>query len=344
VREDEKIGDYTISPDCIYFKGDAPCIYHKKLRKQCRCDKFAPRGAKYLIVKLGAAGDVIRTTPILRYIIEKDPHAEITWVTEFPDFIPSLVKRVINAKDSLSLMAMLAEEFDYAYNLDKDYAACGLMNQVKAKVKKGYYLRDGICYPLDSDANDKYITGIDDLHYQQNSLSYIEETFLIIGAGKQVREYFLDEPSEENVVHIPNDLKRPLIGLNTGCGGRWITRLYPREKWQMLARLALDKDYGVVLLGGPDEDQRNKEIAGNVQGTYYPGTHSLKGFMSLISQIDLLVTSITMAFHVAVGYRKKTVVLNNCFNKNEFELYGRGEIIEPEVDCLACFRGICDKP
>jgi heptosyltransferase-2 len=50
-----------------------------------------------------------------------------------------------------------------------------------------------------------------------------------------------------------------------------------------------------------------------------------------------------MALHIAIALNKKLVLFNNIFNRNEFELYGLGEIIEPDVECLGCFKGECPK-
>ena len=36
------------------------------------------------------------------------------------------------------------------------------------------------------------------------------------------------------------------------------------------------------------------------------------------------------------------VLFNNIFNKHEFDLYGLGEIIEPDVDCKGCFKTSCE--
>ena len=33
--------------------------------------------------------------------------------------------------------------------------------------------------------------------------------------------------------------------------------------------------------------------------------------------------------------------MNNIFNKHEFELYGRGEVVEPEKECTCFFSPKC---
>ena len=47
--------------------------------------------------------------------------------------------------------------------------------------------------------------------------------------------------------------------------------------------------------------------------------------------------------HIAIGLEKKIILLNNIFNEHEFELYGLGKIIQPEVDCLGCYKTECSK-
>ncbi len=51
-----------------------------------------------------------------------------------------------------------------------------------------------------------------------------------------------------------------------------------------------------------------------------------------------------MALHIAIGLEKKIVLFNNVFNRYEFELYNLGEIIEPDVPCLGCFKSDCSEP
>ena len=58
----------------------------------------------------------------------------------------------------------------------------------------------------------------------------------------------------------------------------------------------------------------------------------------------MVVTSVTMAMHIAIGFEKKLVLLNNIFNKYEFELYELGEILEPnDRDCLVCYKNSCER-
>ncbi|MCX7766040.1 MAG: hypothetical protein N2246_04970, partial [Candidatus Sumerlaeia bacterium] len=52
----------VIKFDCKYYLGYKPC--GKSL--MCEgCQYYAPMGKRILIIKLGAMGDVLRTTPLL---------------------------------------------------------------------------------------------------------------------------------------------------------------------------------------------------------------------------------------------------------------------------------------
>ena len=49
-----------------------------------------------------------------------------------------------------------------------------------------------------------------------------------------------------------------------------------------------------------------------------------------------------MMMHIAIALKKQLMLFHNIFNVNEFELYGRGVIIEPTSSC-DCYFGISCK-
>jgi heptosyltransferase-2 len=48
-----------------------------------------------------------------------------------------------------------------------------------------------------------------------------------------------------------------------------------------------------------------------------------------------------MALHIALGLTKEIVLFNNTVNRHEFELYGLGEILEPEFECPCYYSPVC---
>ena len=95
-----------------------------------------------------------------------------------------------------------------------------------------------------------------------------------------------------------------------------------------------------MLLGGPEEDARNRRLAAET-GAFYPGVYPLDVFTAVMSRCDVVVTAVTMAMHLAIGLGKQLVLLNNIFNPAEFELYGRGEIVQPAQPCRCFFQPRC---
>ncbi|WP_231576156.1 glycosyltransferase family 9 protein [Hymenobacter sp. DG25B] len=71
------------------------------------------------------------------------------------------------------------------------------------------------------------------------------------------------------------------------------------------------------------------------------GTFPLEQFINLMQQMDLIVTQVTMAMHISIALQKPTVLMNNIFNPYEFDLYGRGQLVQPDRKCVCFYRGTC---
>jgi ADP-heptose:LPS heptosyltransferase len=336
---------YIVHRDCRQFRGELPCKPHKLYGVICEgCPHYDPVDMRILIVKLAAAGDVIRTTPLLRALCAKHPKCWISWLTETPDVVPTRSFDVNGADEVLNWgvdSTLVAEQtpWDWAIILDKDRPACALANKLQAKRRSGYELRNGRPAPVNDAALHKFLTGIDDHLNRANTLSYPQEIFQICGYEWQGEEYVLDpcldQPLPEGLPH-----ERPLIGLNTGCAPRWKSRLWPETYWIELATHLKQAGFGVLLLGGPMEHEKNLRIA-EVSGAIYRGYFPLKQFIRMVGEIDLMVTAVTMAMHIAIGLKKRLVLFNNIFNRHEFELYGRGDILEPIPPCDQFFVAEC---
>ncbi|MFZ1976759.1 MAG: glycosyltransferase family 9 protein [Bacteroidota bacterium] len=329
----------TVKTDCRFFKGDVPCRPHKIKGVHCdNCPDYDATGKNILFIKLAAIGDVIRTTPLLHRIKKEYPEAKIWWLTRTPEILPAEV----DVKLSFGLESILAlteTPFFLAFNLDKDREACALLNKIQAKKKYGYDLVNGLCHPLDSAAVQKWETGLFDDVNKENTKSYIEEIFALAGYTFAGERYILPF-SDWQDKRWKFAKGKKVVGLNTGCGGRWTSRLWPETYWVKLAASLKKNGCEVVLLGGEQEHEKNLRLAKKSKAKYF-GHYSLNGFINLMNHCDLVVTAVSMAMHLAIGLNKKIVLFNNIFNKNEFELYGLGEILEPEYDCTCYFSPTC---
>jgi ADP-heptose:LPS heptosyltransferase len=327
--------------DCLYFRGDLPCRPHKEYGYHCEeCPVYKNIEQKILIIKLGALGDVIRTTPILRKLREEYPNAHITWLTYTPEILDKVwINRFLSVNvESIELIKQI--EFDWAINLDKDSVAISIINSVKAKRKSGFTIDEfGHAKPISSEAEThKWMTGLFDDLSKQNTKHYVQEVFEILGYNFYDEEYILNV---EKTYDWDINHSKKVVGLNTGCGGRWTSRLWPNEYWIELAKNLSKRGYEVVFLGGEQENEKNKMLSEKSGGKYF-GHFDLKKFISLVDECDLVVTAVTMAMHIAMGLKKKTIIFNNIFNSNEFYLYGRGEVIEPDPNCDCYYSPECE--
>ncbi len=332
--------------DCRYFRGDIPCAPNKREGVHCDgCSHYDAITENILVIKLGAAGDVLRTTPILTPLRKEHPHARIWWLTHSPDLVPkSHVDRVLKW-NSESLETLHAIQFSRLINLDKDHYACALASRLTAERKDGFLLgKFGESEPANDLARAKFLTGIFDDVSLANHLEFTTELFAICGYECAGEEYILDTPRALEFAAL--DRSRPLAGLNTGAGARWTSRLWPVERWAELAESILDSGRNVILLGGPDEEERNREIHERTHGrAQYLGYFPLSEFIALVDNCELIVSGVTMGMHIAMALRKKLVLMNNIFNPYEFgDLYGLGEIVQPNKQCTCFFRGHCINP
>jgi heptosyltransferase-2 len=328
--------------DCLYFKGDVPCKPHKEHGYHCGdCPAYKKISKRILIIKLGAIGDVIRTTPLISTYKKLYPDCKITtWLTLTPAILPSGQIDEILKFDYNSALYLQHAEFDIAINLDKEKEASALLLTVKAREKFGYVLKDNVSQPVNELAFHKYHTGLFDDVSKANTLNYCTEIYAMCGLEYNGEPYLLDNHKDKGYTWPELDKSKKIIGLNTGCGDRWTTRLWPESYFSELASKLLAEGFQVLLLGGEQEDARNKRIQA-ASGALYLGFFPLSQFINLIEQCDLIVTQVTMGMHLTLGLGKKIVLMNNIFNPNEFDLFNKGEIVMPDKECQCFYRGSC---
>lgn len=332
--------------DCLHFKGGIPCKPNKENGKVCsNCDVYRPIEKRILIIKLGALGDVIRSTPLLEKYTKIYPNAHFTWVTWSPAILPNEV-HVKYKLDAVSIFNISNASFDIAINLDKEEEACKLLALVDSKEKFGFTWKNGHIAAATPAANHKLMTGFFDALSQENTKSYLEEIFEICHLKFEFENYSIPL-NQELSNQWNNDIQqlaqgKKIVGLNTGCGPRWNTRLWSNESWMDLAKKLAGAGYFPVFLGGELEHEKNTFFSKET-GFYYPGHFSLEEFIALTNSCEFVVTQVSMMMHIATALQKKLILMNTIFNAHEFELYGRGEIVGPPEPCICFYGNTCKK-
>jgi heptosyltransferase-2 len=351
----------NIKLDCRHFSGDKPCRFHKEEGVTCGiCDQYAPIGYKVLIIKLGAPGDVVRTTPVLRELHKTKQQAHITWITDIGSlpiiennpFIDRLWDRSVE-----TLSRLHTEEFDRVLSLDNSGDCASLASLARGRKKQGFGINSkGSIVPFNREAEQWLeMAAFDDVK-KANKRTYQDIIFEICGYRFNPDKHgiVLNLREEEKLVTkkfaLDNGLKREkmVVGLNIGAGRRWKMKRWTSEGFMALAeRLVYEDDVQVVLLGGPDETEMAEKIKSNLKGKGVRIIDSgcrntLRNFIAIIDACDVVVTGDTLAMHIAIGLGKKVMTFFGPTSAAEIELYGRGVKITADKDCTCCYRQQCD--
>jgi len=341
-------------PICKRFTGYKPCFPDHNCWED-GCKDNIPTGTRILIINLDAMGDVLMTTAQLPAIKRKFPESTIYWVT-LKNAAPllfnnPLVDHIFHF-DAESILILQQMKFDYVMNVDKSLRSCALLNRVNAKSKMGFGLNeDGKIIPVNKGAYYNYNLGMDDhLKFKVNEKTgqeYLSETFELSFNRDQ---YILELNDEEKKFISAFKKKKGLkakdkvVGFNTGC-----SELYPNKKMTIeqhifLIQKLLKKKYKIVLLGGPEDTTRNKEIYSHFKGKII-NTATMEGLRRGVcyeSIPDVIITGDSLGMHIAIGLKKYVIVWFGVSCWTEIDLYDRGiKLFQEDLFCSPCWKKSC---
>ncbi len=302
-------------------------------------------------------GDVLRTTPLLTALKNKYAGCRITWLVNQRSIEVLQGNPLIDcllALTAQNLAELEKQNFDLAVNLDKDKEALDAMMLARARKKAGFgRLAGGALSALDAKSDYAFRLGIDDdLKFRKNRKTYQEISFEQLGLVFKGEEYLfpLDEPS---ITYARNHLKalgvnlddgqRPIVGLNTGSGHRFAGKKLPVTGYTDLAKKFYDQvKADVLLLGGEEEIERNKEIERRAEcPVINTGSHPIKRFAAIVHECDVVISGDTIAMHVAIAMKVPVVAFFASTCAAEIELYGRGKKVVSAISCAPCYLKDC---
>ncbi|MGC8653690.1 MAG: glycosyltransferase family 9 protein [Candidatus Kryptoniota bacterium] len=356
-----KVFDFEV-PDCKRFTGYKPCFPYKICYEGCVLPdrKF---GTKILIINLDAMGDVLMTTAQLPGIKRKYPESYIAWIT-LKNAAPLLENNPliddIFKWEPESWMILEQMEFDIVLNADKSRRSAAFAMRINAKERLGFGLNgNGQIIPLNPEASYNYKLGIDDyLKFRINTRTgqdILAETFKL---PYQRDEYVLELTDEEKLLTelfrrsigvTDNDL---VVGFNTGC-----SELYPNKKMtieqhlDLISRFSEENNIKMLLLGGPEDTVRNREIyqraveknpAVITKLFNTPTTEGVRKGVVYENAADVVITGDSFGMHLAIALKKFVIAWFGVSCWNEIDLYERGVKLIPEgLFCSPCWKRKC---
>ena len=339
-----------VKADCRMFLGDRPCVWGGACEG---CEHYVKRGEHIVIVKLAAAGDVLRTTSILAPLKRAHPDSYITWVTD-PVSLPLIefnpyIDRALEFGFE-TWLTLLVQSIDLLICLDKEERACALTSALRASEKLGFALSmAGAVEPLNADARYDYELGLsNEMKFHENTMTYPEIFCHTAGLEYQRDPYLLALPAGaiEHAERFLNglSLSDPVIGLNAGAGRVFANKAWTPGGYASLAGAIRERLGGTaVVLGGADDRESAEAVLSAAGGTAVDGgLHDLLDFAAVVGKLDALVTGDTLAMHIGIALGVPTVVLFGPSAPQEIELFGGGRKVLSPLDCAPCYKRDCD--
>ena len=251
-----------------------------------------------LIIKLGALGDVVRTTPLLRVL-----NGNIFWVTakNALPLLPADKLKVVEINEAETLGDLF---FDLILCLDDDYKAASLATILKKKTLIGSYISNDDSLTYTDSSREWFDMGLisrfgkeeADTIKKANEKTYQEIIFKMCGKKFNGEEYFLNQ----NLLKPRKQKSRIIIGIEARAGDKWPMKQW--NKWQELASTLEADGYQVRFF------RQRQRIAEYVQD---------------INECDLVICGDTLAMHIALSHRKRIVAIFICTSPTEIYDYGR---------------------
>lgn len=345
---------FPIHWDCRHFNGYKPCGISPKCEG---CESHDPVSERIVIIKLGAMGDVLRTTAILPALRRQWPQAHITWVTyhESRNLLDSnpLIDQVLIWGPGASLW-LQAVPFDLLLNYEKELHALALGELMHVHDRRGYRLTSfGSVGIANEEAGYALRLGLDDdLKFRANTKSHQQIAFEMVGLEWDGTLYSI-EPSKVSVAKRdaflaahPEIGGKIAVGINTGCG-----QVFPTKRWSedrvvdLLRLLSNREDVRIVLLGGQNERERNARIIERCGVSMIDSgcENSLEEYIGILMACDAIVSADSLPMHLGIALDRPVVALFGPTAAVEVEVGPRGEKVVTDFECSPCYRTSCDK-
>jgi ADP-heptose:LPS heptosyltransferase len=276
-----------------------------------------PGPQKILVVRVGALGDTLMATPLVRKLHEHHPAAEIDFLCS------SLAAPLLELNPHLKLVLPLrGRNLPLTISLEKRR----LVHQIRARnYELAVLLESAPRYREILDrAGLSPIRSFNDVPFDPSKHSIVNN--LRVGGISEYdgRDLDMDLPLSQGdgnaAVRILQGLPRPLIGVHVGWGPRGRKRRQAQRQrgWnlenfvQLIRRIAGDRTAGFVLTGSGDDRKQTRIICdrfpcGNVRSV--AGQTSVRELAAVLRNLDLLISVDSAPCHMAAALGTPLVVL-----------------------------------
>ena len=293
---------------------------------------------KILVVKHGALGDVVRTSYFAGPLRSKYGGAlTLFWITA-PGAVPLIARNPYIDRVLTEFDDVFDEAFDIVYSLDDEDEVLANVGRLRCARIVGVYRKEGqIGYSADSAAwfdmglRSRFGKARADELKKLNSRSHAEIFAGIFGVGRAEPHFHGDVALEASYRRWLRD-RRPSLGINPFAGGRWPAKeLRARELEALISSLftpegLLSKGGSVVLIGAGPDREKNLALARAIsdQRIRVADTDaSPLHLAALVHELDFVVSSDSLAMHLAIAQGVPTVAFFAPTSAVEIDDFGR---------------------
>lgn len=271
-----------------------------------------------LVIKLAALGDVVRTSFFLSGLCKKYSKAKIYWLTQknaidILKYNP-LIFSVITPDRVAEIVPV---HFDLIISCDEDKTAMQALSGLKCSDLIGVYV-DKSCHIVYTRNSAKWFdmslisrfgkARADELK-KKNKKAHHEIWARILDINVGNPPFLYNSKAFEKRMCQKFSAEYFNIGLNSAAGNRWPAKSLPIDEVIALIRKLLklrinNKPVRIYLLGGPDETGRHKtlkEVFPHESVVDSGNNNSLLEFTAIIKCCDYIISSDSLALHLAIG-------------------------------------------
>ncbi len=310
---------------------------------------------KILLIKLGAAGDVILSVPSMRMLKKRYPKSHLTVMVDkklggLIANVPYVDDVVLVQRKKLSNFLYLLktakrlrrEQFDFSVDLQNTKWTHLLSWLGGVKLRFGY--KRGHLGFLLNRPDPTYDQAAPPIQHQFRILSKAGVTEL-----DQSLELGSNQESEQRVENIfkkiPIGPLTRVVGFVVGSSPAWQTKRWPLHYFEELAERLLDRfDIRILLIGAPDE----QEIANQFSPVLSPHVHNLVGqtqledLVPLLKHCHVLITGDTAPLHVSSAVATPVVsIFGPTSPSRHMPPHERSTVMVKNLPCQPCYSGKC---
>ncbi len=299
---------------------------------------------KILIIRFSSIGDIVLTSPVVRYLKTQVKNAEVHYLTKksfqmivennhYIDKVHFLDK---NFYETINILK--AEKFDYIIDLHHNLRT----SLVKLHLKSKSFSFDKLNFKKWLLVNFKF-NSMPKLHIVDRYVDTLKN--FNIKKDEKGLDFFIPKKDEIALSKISEKLTHKYIVFVIGAKHQ--TKRLPNEK---IISICKKINFPIILLGGKEDKKNALEIFNCVKKNNFQqlifnvcGDFNLNQSASIVKQAELIITHDTGLMHIASAFHKKIISIWGNTVK-EFGMYPylsnkNSKIIEVEnLSCRPCSK------